>query len=66
MEKAEDILIVENLTKHFKTSFGVVRAVDGINFKMKFGETFGLVGESGSGKSTTGYVDNGDLHTNIW
>ena len=56
MEKAEDLLIVENLTKHFKTSFGVVRAVDGINFKVKFGETFGLVGESGSGKSTTGYV----------
>jgi len=56
MEKNEDLLIVENLTKHFKTSFGVVRAVDEINFKVKPGETFGLVGESGSGKSTTGYV----------
>jgi len=56
MDKNEDLLIVENLTKHFKTSFGVVRAVDGINFKVKPGETFGLVGESGSGKSTTGYV----------
>jgi oligopeptide/dipeptide ABC transporter ATP-binding protein len=56
VEKAEDLLVVENLTKHFKTSFGVVRAVDGINFKVKYGETFGLVGESGSGKSTTGYV----------
>ena len=56
MDKNEDLLIVENLTKHFKTSFGVVRAVDGINFKVKLGETFGLVGESGSGKSTTGYV----------
>ena len=52
----EDLLIVENLTKHFQTSFGVVRAVDEINFKIKLGETFGLVGESGSGKSTTGYV----------
>ena len=56
MSKAEDLLVVENLTKHFKTSFGVVRAVDAINFTVKRGETFGLVGESGSGKSTTGYM----------
>ena len=56
MEKAEDLLVVENLTKHFETSFGVVKAVSGIKFKVKLGETFGLVGESGSGKSTTGYV----------
>jgi ABC-type oligopeptide transport system ATPase subunit len=32
MEKNEDLLVVENLTKHFKTSFGVVRAIDEINF----------------------------------
>jgi oligopeptide/dipeptide ABC transporter ATP-binding protein len=56
MDNDKDLLVVENLTKHFKTSFGVVRAVDAINFKVKPGETFGLVGESGSGKSTTGYV----------
>jgi peptide/nickel transport system ATP-binding protein len=56
MENDERLLVVENLTKHFKTSFGVVRAVDAINFKVNPGETFGLVGESGSGKSTTGYV----------
>jgi peptide/nickel transport system ATP-binding protein len=56
MDKNEDLLIVENLTKHFKTSFGVVRAIDEINFTVRAGETFGLVGESGSGKSTTGYV----------
>lgn len=56
MDKDEDLLVVENLTKHFKTSFGVVRAVDSINFKVNAGETFGLVGESGSGKSTTGYM----------
>jgi len=56
MDKSENLLVVENLTKHFKTSFGVVRAIDEINFTVKPGETFGLVGESGSGKSTTGYV----------
>jgi peptide/nickel transport system ATP-binding protein len=56
MDNDENLLVVENLTKHFKTSFGVVRAVDAINFNVKPGETFGLVGESGSGKSTTGFV----------
>ncbi len=56
MDKSEDLIVVENLTKHFKTSFGIVHAIDTINFTVKPGETFGLVGESGSGKSTTGYV----------
>ncbi|MGH2850705.1 MAG: ABC transporter ATP-binding protein, partial [Solirubrobacteraceae bacterium] len=37
----------------FKTNVGSVRAVDGISFAIKQGETFGLVGETGCGKSTT-------------
>jgi len=56
MGKTEKLLVVQNLKKYFETSFGVVKAVDGINFEVKAGETFGLVGESGSGKSTTGFV----------
>jgi oligopeptide/dipeptide ABC transporter ATP-binding protein len=58
-EKEENLLVIQDLVKHFKTSHGVVRAIDGINFNVKVGETFGLVGESGSGKSTTGYVTMG-------
>ncbi len=58
---AARILEVRNLKKYFpvKTSlFGkgteFVRAVDGINFHIDYGEILGLVGESGCGKSTTG------------
>jgi oligopeptide/dipeptide ABC transporter ATP-binding protein len=55
----ENLLVIQDLVKHFKTPHGVVRAIDDINFNVKVGETFGLVGESGSGKSTTGYVTMG-------
>lgn len=59
--KSEALLSIRNLKKYFPIKSGVtrktighVKAVDGLNFDIKAGETFGLVGESGCGKSTTG------------
>ncbi len=55
------LLEVRNLAKHFPIGggmftkpVGVVRAIDGVSFTIKKGETLGLVGESGCGKTTTG------------
>lgn len=62
-ENDPDVLLsVENLEVHFPITQGIVfqhkvgavRAVDGVSFKVKKGETLGMVGESGCGKSTTG------------
>ncbi|HZK00761.1 MAG TPA: oligopeptide/dipeptide ABC transporter ATP-binding protein [Tissierellaceae bacterium] len=50
----EPIISVRNLKKHFKVGQGVLKAVDGLNFDIYPGETFGLVGESGCGKTTAG------------
>ena len=60
MAAGDDLLVVEDLVKHFPVTRGIVfqkqvasvKAVDGISFTVKQGETLGVVGESGCGKST--------------
>ena len=47
------LLEIENLQTHFFTGAGVVRAVDGVSYVVRPGETLGVVGESGCGKSVT-------------
>ena len=47
------ILDVRDLRTYFVTRWGVVKAVDGIDFHLRRGETLGIVGESGCGKSVT-------------
>jgi len=49
----DTILELKDLHTHFHTPEGVVRAVDGVSYSLKSGETLGVVGESGCGKSVT-------------
>jgi oligopeptide/dipeptide ABC transporter ATP-binding protein len=53
MTPSRTILEIDNLQTHFFTAAGVVRAVDGVSYSVKSGETLGVVGESGCGKSVT-------------
>ncbi len=72
MKDPDELLRVEKLKTYFYTEDGIVRAVDGINLKIKRGETLGIVGESGCGKSVTslsimrlisqpGKIEEGDI-----
>ncbi|GIO19950.1 ABC transporter ATP-binding protein [Oceanobacillus oncorhynchi subsp. incaldanensis] len=53
MAQQEPLLSVHQLKAHFQSEYGLVKAVDGINFDVYQGETVCIVGESGCGKSVT-------------
>jgi ABC-type dipeptide/oligopeptide/nickel transport system ATPase component len=75
LQQAKDnpILEVRDLKTYFRTSEGIARAVDGVSFQVRAGESFALVGESGCGKSVTalsiiqlvqspsGYIAGGEI-----
>ncbi len=60
---SSNILEVKDLRTHFFTDKGVVKAVDGVSFKIQAGKTLCVVGESGCGKSVTS-MSEWDLYQN--
>lgn len=58
------LLEVRNLKTHYAVDEGIVRAVDGVSFKLEKGDNLGLVGESGCGKTTTAKSINRILPNN--
>ena len=51
----DSLLEVKNLVTHFHLQEGIVRAVDGVSFDVRRGQTLGIIGESGCGKSVTAH-----------
>jgi len=51
----DTLLEVKDLKTYFHTEEGIVRAVNGVSYTLKEGETLGIVGESGCGKSVSSY-----------
>lgn len=61
---SNNILEVKNLQISFKTQYGILHAIRGVDFELKKGETLAIVGESGSGKSVTARAIMGLLAPN--